>query len=138
MFVSGDGEPTPEHHPGGCEDRFDKILIPPEDLRADDGIPPPPPEHSEPRVAARPGDRIVEFFGRAFAESHDRSILAGHSLRCVTCGFAKNIRWVPSGKLSQDEALQRLLRWETACPGDPQAHKALGGVLLKDFKSLGS
>lgn len=55
---------------------------------------------------------------------------AGWSLPCGTCGYAKNLYHVKSGKFDDREAQRRLLEWEKACPGERDDHKLIGGALL--------
>ena len=94
---------------------------------------PVPEDPPVPRVAA--GMRTVMLRGREFSELMTKGVPVGHSILCELCGQSKNLSWRPGGVLTQDEALDRLESWASACPGTKEDHKRLGGVLLRDFAS---
>ena len=71
--------------------------------------------------------------GHTLWELWPGGVNVGHSIQCPLCGQKKNLSWIPSGKLLQDEALNRLIAWSQCCPGDPLVHKDVGAVLLKEF-----
>ena len=86
-----------------------------------------------PAEVAAPGDRKVTVNDLEFCELFANGVFVGHSRECRQCGYVRNLSWAPSGQMSQNEALERLLRWEQACPGNQADHKRVGRTLLKDF-----
>lgn len=86
-----------------------------------------------PRLGAmEPG--ILET-GRMFRNLQVRGQFAGWSLECRTCRFSKNVYHAYSNRFGCEEAQRRLLAWEMECPGpgEWEAHKEMGGILLVDF-----
>ena len=76
---------------------------------------------------------VVGLQNRDFTELKSNDNHTGYSLMCMQCKFEKNIYHVKSGKLSNEEAQQILLKWEECCPGAGywEAHKEMGGTLLR-------
>ena len=86
-----------------------------------------------PAEVAAPGVRKVKVNGFEFCELFAGGVFVGHSRVCGQCGYVRNLSWAPSKQMSQENALERLLRWEQACPGTKEDHKRVGKPLLKDF-----
>ena len=86
-----------------------------------------------PAEVAAPGVRKVTVNSLEFCELFANGVFVGHSRVCGQCGYVRNLSWAPSGQMSQEHALERLLRWEQACPGTKEDHTRVGKPLLKDF-----
>ena len=94
---------------------------------------PSPKRLRRPAEVAAPGVRKVTVNGLEFCELFANGDVVGHSRVCGQCGYVRNLSWAPSKQMSQEQALERLLRWEQACPGTSADHKQIGKALLKDF-----
>ena len=82
-------------------------------------------------VRAPPGTRDVVEQDRVFSELWPEGELTGLSLRCARCNYARNLSYVHV--MTRAEAVRRLLKWETLCPGGCYRHKIVGGRLLRDL-----
>jgi len=83
-------------------------------------------------AAANQGERQVFINGIMFTELWPFGMHTGYSRQCSTCSYTRSLTFAGSS-IPPDEAVRRLERWESLCPGAdyPKDHQVVGGRLLK-------
>ena len=80
----------------------------------------------------RPRADLWASHGRNFSELWPRGERKGLAMECPNCGIWRHLT-TAFVRLSEEQAIRRLVAWGESCPGDPADHRGLGQTLLKDF-----
>ena len=104
-----------------------------EEEEAEEAAPDAKRRRAAPASQSARGSNWVDIMGFEGARLKTKGTYSGLSILCPTCGDHKDLHFVAGG-MQESEAMTRLARWVSACPGAAH-HRSFGGRLLKDCAS---